>query len=374
MLAFRALQIGLKYSYQNWRMWSNYAMVAVDLAENTEACRALTRVVEERADIDGEACLDIEVIDRLVASVTRAPSPGSAEEKAQEEQNERDGVEVAFTSNSGKGLETYVSRLLEQAILPRMSSSARIYQAHAKLLLWRGRVADALDAHVKAYRASVVNDELVERERVRWREAVDEVCEVVDMLVGLGPRAVDDEQARLAERTPAEGEETKLVWKDWKFQARSIVRSFMGASSLLARRFARLARSLTLLSPSPQAARRTRLRTSPSGTGSRRRSRRSRMHDRPSRPNDTLPDRLSASLLSSVCESEARVRPCEPAFIGRRRPRRAKLRSAAAAAAASGRRGSSWRSTLAPSSPTSSSSAKRQACPLRPPLARRRHR
>jgi hypothetical protein len=230
MLAFRALQIGLKYSFQNWRMWSNYAMVAVDLGENTEACRALTRVVEERADADGEGCIDIEVLDRLVASVTRAPSPGSAEEKALEEQQEQDGVQVAFTSNHGKGLETYVTRLLEQTILPRISSSARIYKAHAKLLLWRGCVADALDAHVKAYRASVINDDEVERARVRWREAVEEVQEVVDMLIGLGPRAVDDEQARLKAATPAEGEETKLVWKDWKFQARSIVRSFMGTS------------------------------------------------------------------------------------------------------------------------------------------------
>jgi hypothetical protein len=211
-------------------MWSNYAMVAVDLGENTEACRALTRVVEERADADGEGCIDIEVLDRLVASVTRAPSPGSAEEKALEEQQEQDGVQVAFTSNHGKGLETYVTRLLEQTILPRISSSARIYKAHAKLLLWRGCVADALDAHVKAYRASVINDDEVERERVRWREAVEEVQEVVDMLIGLGPRAVDDEQARLKAATPADGEETKLVWKDWKFQARSIVRSFMGTS------------------------------------------------------------------------------------------------------------------------------------------------
>lgn len=229
MLAFRALQIGLKYSFNNWRMWSNYAMVGVDLGENTEACRALTRVVEERADKDGESCIDIEVLDRLVASVTRAPSPDSEEEKALEIQQEKDGVQVAFTSNHGKGLEPFLSRLFETAILPRMSDSPRVYKAHARLLLWKGCVADALDAHVKAYRASVVNDEEVERERVRWREAVEEVQDVVDMLIGLGPRAVEDEQARLKD---VEGEETKLVWKDWKFQARSIVRSFMGTSYL----------------------------------------------------------------------------------------------------------------------------------------------
>jgi len=98
------------------------------------------------------------------------------------------------------------------------------------LLTWEGKIPEALDAHVKAYRASVVNDELVEREVGRWKEAVEETKEVAEMMMGLGPKAVAVEEKRLRERAGGEGEGEKLVWKDWKFQARSMVRSFMGES------------------------------------------------------------------------------------------------------------------------------------------------
>ena len=90
------------------------------------------------------------------------------------------------------------------------------------MLMWQGRIPEALDSQVKAYRASVVNDEGVERKVERWREAVEETREVADVMQGLGPKAVVVEERRGLK----EGE--KPVWKDWKFQARSLVRSFMG--------------------------------------------------------------------------------------------------------------------------------------------------
>lgn len=193
-------------------MWSNYLLVCIDLGENSEACRALTRVVEERARKDGEDCVDSDVLDRLVSAVTKGAQPGTEEANAE-----------VHSPNEGKGLLYNLSRVFDDVILPRISSSPRIYRSQARLLTWEGRIPDALDAHVKAYRASVVNDELVEREVGRWREAVEETKEVAEMMMGLGPKAVV-----LEEKTLEEGE--KPVWKDWKFQARSMVRSFMGGS------------------------------------------------------------------------------------------------------------------------------------------------
>ena len=35
LLAFRALKQGLKYKYENWRMWNNYMVVALDVGEST---------------------------------------------------------------------------------------------------------------------------------------------------------------------------------------------------------------------------------------------------------------------------------------------------------------------------------------------------
>ena len=210
ILAHRALKTGLRFGYDNWRMWSNYLLVSIDLGENSEACRALTRVVEERARKDGEDCVDSDVLDRLVSAVTKGAQPGSEE-----------ALTEAHSPNEGKGLLYNLSRVFDDVILPRISSSPRIYRSQARLLTWEGKIPEALDAHVKAYRASVVNDELVEREVGRWREAVEETKEVAEMMMGLGPKAVVLEEKKLVE-----GE--KPVWKDWKFQARSMVRSFMG--------------------------------------------------------------------------------------------------------------------------------------------------
>ena len=51
LLAFHALKIGLKHSYDNWRMWMNYMIVAMDVGEFSEAARAQARVVEERPEV-----------------------------------------------------------------------------------------------------------------------------------------------------------------------------------------------------------------------------------------------------------------------------------------------------------------------------------
>ncbi|KZP00302.1 TPR-like protein [Calocera viscosa TUFC12733] len=207
LLAFRALKQGLKFSYENWRMWSNYMIVAMDVGELAEASRALGRVVEERAERDGEACVDMAVLERLVSAVTRAPAK---EEDVVEGGNVR---AVQQNPNEGHGLKRRVRDLFTRTILPRISDSPRIWRMWARVLVWEGRWGEALDAHMNAYRAAVVGDETVDVDLERWREAVGEVEEIVDVMRNLGPRAA---------------EEGKGGMKDWKFQAKSVVRTFMG--------------------------------------------------------------------------------------------------------------------------------------------------
>ena len=85
LLAFRALQIGLKRSYGNWRMWANYMILAMDVGEFAEAARAQARVVEERAAKAGAEAVDEDVLDRLVDAVTRAPAHEIREAQAGDE-------------------------------------------------------------------------------------------------------------------------------------------------------------------------------------------------------------------------------------------------------------------------------------------------
>lgn len=201
MLAFRALQQGIKRSYDNWRMWSNFMVVAVDAGQLSEAARALGRIVEETSDKMGARSVDEPVLERLVEGVTRAPS------------NLEDAVEGGDTQNAlmnpneGHGLLRTVLDLFERIILPRVSST-RVFRAYAKLLMWQGRWEEALKAHLDGYRAgSAGSMEKGETDVEKWRDAVTEVEDIVDVLRNFGP---------------------KVEGFKWKLQAKSIVRTFIG--------------------------------------------------------------------------------------------------------------------------------------------------
>lgn len=204
MLAFQALRQGLKSSYDNWRMWSNYMIVCMDVGELSEACRALSRIVEERSTKVGAECVDDDVLERLVDAVTRAPAnPDDAVEGAGTAQN------AARNPNEGHGLLKRVTHLFDHTILPKVSS-VRIFRAYGRLLTWQCRWEDALKAHLDGYRCGTAGTfGKGETDIAKWREAVGEVEDIVDVLKNFGPRV--------------EG-------YTWQFQARSVVRTFMGRS------------------------------------------------------------------------------------------------------------------------------------------------
>lgn len=199
MLAFRALKQGLRFRYDNWKVWYNYMIVAVDVGELQEASRALGRVVEQLAEKEGAQAVDEEVLERLVDSVTRAPASLADAQKEGGAQND------VGNPNEGHGLFRTVKNLLENVILPRVSSP-RVFRAYARLWTWQSKWEEALKAYLDGYRCSVAGTmEKGESDVNKWREAVTEVEEIVDILKNFGPRV--------------EGYK-------WKLQARSIVRTF----------------------------------------------------------------------------------------------------------------------------------------------------
>ena len=204
-MAFRALKQGLKYAYDNWRMWTNYMIVAVDVGELSEACRAQARIVEERADKVGAESVDEQVVEHLVNAVMRRQDPDSTATA----ENGGDATGDVNNPNEGHGLLKRVMDLLEQTILPRVSS-ARVFRTYARLLTWQSRWEDALNAHLNAYRCGPAGRfEKGETDVEKWRDAVTEVGEMVDVLVNFGPRV--------------EG-------FNWRHQGRSILRTFIGRS------------------------------------------------------------------------------------------------------------------------------------------------
>lgn len=197
MLAWRALKQGVKHGYDNWRMWMNYMVVSVDVGELTEACRALARIVERRADKDGSSSVDEDVLDKLVGAATR--SVAQAETESPEAQQQ--------TSWTPKELLKRVTELLDNTILPRVAT-ARVFRARARLYTFGADYESAIRLYMDGYRLSVAGSaEKGEMDVDNWRVAVTEVEEMVEVLRNFGP---------------------KIEGYKWGLQARSIVRNFTG--------------------------------------------------------------------------------------------------------------------------------------------------
>lgn len=217
-------------------------IVALDVGEFAEACRAQARVVEERGDRDGAAAVDEDLLDKLVDAVTRAPSD-SPESQAQaqavdkvaspEANNPAAASATGRSPNEGYGLLPRVTDLFERVILSRVSSR-RIFRSYARLLTWQGQWAKAVDAYLDVYRLSsaATMEKGAEPDEATWREAVSEVEEIVDVLRNFGPRAAESRELK-ASHGDASGDQQLLDAGSvtgsgkWKTQARSIVRTFM---------------------------------------------------------------------------------------------------------------------------------------------------
>lgn len=213
MLAYRALQQGIKHGYENWRMWYNYMIVAIDVGELAEAARALAHIITIRANKGfgekqtQETYIDEAVLSRLVDAVTRVPYDVT--------QASQQRLRI---SNEGLGLWPRVQYLFEGALLTN-SGSPMVFRSWAKLLMWQGKWSDALKAFMDGYRSGPAG-QMQKGEEISlevWREAVNEVEEVVDILRNYGEKAQE-----------AEGIDTSSGKKKWLFQAKSVVRTFMG--------------------------------------------------------------------------------------------------------------------------------------------------
>ena len=172
-------------------------VVSMDVGELTEACHALTRIVERRANKDGSSSVDEDVLEKLVDAATR--SVAQAETESSEFQQQR--------SWTPEELLRRVTELLDKTILPRVAT-ARVFRARARLYTFNANYESAIRLHMDAYRLGVAGSaEKGEMEVDNWKVAVTEVEEIVDILRNFGP---------------------KIEGYKWELQARSIARNFMG--------------------------------------------------------------------------------------------------------------------------------------------------
>lgn len=91
---------------------------AMDVGYFQEACRA------QRAVKDGAVAVDIDLLNKLVSAVTRAPSVSSVDNAAASEANNSPALVVGSVGRSpNKGLNLWPMELdlLERVILPRVA-------------------------------------------------------------------------------------------------------------------------------------------------------------------------------------------------------------------------------------------------------------
>ncbi|ORX33811.1 hypothetical protein BD324DRAFT_638689 [Kockovaella imperatae] len=205
LMAFRALRQGIKFAPNNWRMWSNYMIIAGDVGELAESARAMGRVIEHRKADSSRAVMgevEFDVLDKLVDSVTR-------DDHALVKQ----GSLLSKSSNEGIGLLPILDRLFDHSILARVSDQPRVWRAHGRLARWKEEWKIAMEDYIRAYQSGPSCLPGVETDKDKFAAAVLELEELVGVFQALGPKIPKEEGKKAG---------------DWTFQARGLVRTFIG--------------------------------------------------------------------------------------------------------------------------------------------------
>ncbi|OBA18987.1 TPR-like protein [Metschnikowia bicuspidata var. bicuspidata NRRL YB-4993] len=193
----RALQQG-EGSKRSWRIFENYLTVAAKLGEWNEVLHATKELIEIGKESGSEVKVDITVIETLVQILVEEPYP-------------TEGRLTHFQSSC-------INLVCE--VLPTViNHSARLWRIVSKVELWRGKPWTALESFEKAYRATSLRPELTTDEAM-WNEAVESCSDLISAYESFGD-------------LPGKHDAGDVVCKDWKYKARSSIRSLMSKGKLM---------------------------------------------------------------------------------------------------------------------------------------------
>ena len=221
--AFGALKRAAALKRESFRIWQNLLSVSVKLSPPpyTEIIIAQTRLIELLGTVEGEKCVDVEIVEALVAHLVTAyprlptdvDAMGNDRGQAQE-----DGATRA-SAPPKVGYERMIIDLIQKKITPLITSSRRLWLITAKLSLYLQHPSASLSAYEKAWRVTLNHPgwEIGTQDaRSAWTQVVESTIDLLDGYESLGER--------LREAGMGAGE---LVAKDWRFKARSALRSVL---------------------------------------------------------------------------------------------------------------------------------------------------
>lgn len=195
--AFNALKKAIRNSAEtntSWRIYENYLTVAAKLNEWDDVLFAARELVKIKSKSGGEGSLDMPVIEKLVELLVTSEYPTD---------------ETARLSHFQTSCIDLVCNILPKVI----TRSSRAWRLVAKVQLWRKRPWDAIECHEKAFRALVQRPELGNDETA-WNDAVEGCEDLVSAYESLGD-------------LPGKYGPDSVVCSDWKFKARSSVRTLL---------------------------------------------------------------------------------------------------------------------------------------------------
>ncbi|KAI4721951.1 TPR-like protein [Aureobasidium sp. EXF-10727] len=198
--ALRALKRAATLKHDSHRIWENLLIVAASLSppDYDTVLTAQRHIIDLRSKTSGESCIDVEIMEHMIRHVIAL-------------NDEYDPTKPGF--------ERLLVEMFDKKIVPLITSSRELWQLYAKLCLWRKKPATALDANEKAWRAVSSQPGWGTESEDRWNVVVDATVDLCDAYESLGQM---EKTEGMAAGSGA------LVAKDWKFKARSAIRSIMG--------------------------------------------------------------------------------------------------------------------------------------------------
>ncbi|KAF2683956.1 TPR-like protein [Lentithecium fluviatile CBS 122367] len=198
--ALKAFKRAAALKHDNYRIWSNVLAVAAstDPPSYNDIISAQRRICELRGPTDGEKCIDAEILDLVVRHMVQST----------------ESFDV-----TKPGLPRMTNELIEKKVKPLITFSPHLWTILSTFYTHTNRPSSALECHEKAWRAVTSQPNWESRGEKEWDVVVTQTVDLVDAYETLGPR----------ERTEGLAAQSgELVAKDWKFKARSAVRSVMG--------------------------------------------------------------------------------------------------------------------------------------------------
>ncbi len=217
--AFVALKRAAVLKRDSYRIWQNLLVVAAKLSPPpyVDIIIAQSRLIDLLSNVEGERCIDVEMVEGLIAHLI-ASSPS---DPINPPSNETQNLTSSDKPPSRRpGFSKMLIDLVQKKITPLITTSRRLWLLTAKLSLHLQQPSAALATYEKAWRATLNQpgwESGTKAARSRWDEVVDATADLIDAYESLGERK--------REAGMGEGE---LVCKEWRFKARSAVRGVMG--------------------------------------------------------------------------------------------------------------------------------------------------